>query len=173
MDRLQGSQLFTKLDLKSAYNLIRIAEGEKWKTAFRTRYGHFEYRVMPFGLTNAPATFQHFVNEVLSEFLDHFVIVYLDDILIYSSDYDTHVDHVRKVFKKLIDNNLVASLENASSIKQSKVFWDTSSLGTESRLIQKKSPQSLIGQLRPRFHGFNPSWDLRTSTESLFSSTLK
>ena len=71
------------MDLKSTYNLVKIKEGDEYKTAFRTRYGHFEYLVMPFGLKNAPATFQHFINDVLSDYLDKFVISYIDDILIY------------------------------------------------------------------------------------------
>lgn len=100
-DRLQGAQWFTALDLKGAYNLIRIAEGEEWKTAFRTRYGHFEYLVMPFGLTNAPATFQTMINHVLREHLDHFVIAYLDDILVFSKTKEEHVEHVRQVMEEL------------------------------------------------------------------------
>src|SRR5947209_16010933 len=83
-NRVQGANIFTKIDLKTGYNLIRIAEGEEWKTAFQTRYGHFEYLVMPMGLTNAPATFQAMMNEILKEFLDLGVVCYLDDILIYS-----------------------------------------------------------------------------------------
>jgi hypothetical protein len=83
-DRLAYAKIFTALDLRGAYNLIRIKEGEEWKTAFRTRYGHYEYTVMPFGLTNALATCQALVNDVLREHLDIFVVAYLDDILIYS-----------------------------------------------------------------------------------------
>ena len=83
-NQLKGAKYFTKLELRGAYNLIRIAEGDEWKTAFRTRYGLFEYLVMPFGLTNAPATFQTYMNDTLREYLDRFCVVYLDDILIYS-----------------------------------------------------------------------------------------
>ena len=83
-DRLANAKIFTALDLRGAYNLIRMKEGEEWKTAFRTRYGHYEYTVMPFGLTNAPATCQEVVNETLREFLGRFVIAYVDDILIYT-----------------------------------------------------------------------------------------
>ncbi|KAL6352314.1 hypothetical protein LRP88_14398 [Fusarium phalaenopsidis] len=83
-DRLFGMKYFTALDLKGAYNLIRIKEGHEWKTAFRTKYGLFEYLVMPFGLTNAPAAFQRMINNVLREHLDIFVVCYLDDILIFS-----------------------------------------------------------------------------------------
>lgn len=96
-----AGKIFTKLDLRSAYNLIRIKEGDEFKTAFRTRYGTYEYKVMPFGLTNAPATCQKYVNEVLAEYLDLFCVCYLDDILIYSPDQESHNQHVRKVLTKL------------------------------------------------------------------------
>jgi hypothetical protein len=104
--RLQKAKWYTKLDLRGAYNLLRIAEGEEWKTAFRTRYGHFEYTVMPFGLTNAPASFQHFINDTLREFLDDFVNAYIDDILIYSETYEDNVRHTRKVLEALSNAGL-------------------------------------------------------------------
>lgn len=85
LDQLYKAKWYTKLDLRQGYNQLRIAEGEEWKTAFRTRYGHFEYTVMPFGLTNAPATFQHFINDCLRDFLDVFCTAYLEDIIIYSN----------------------------------------------------------------------------------------
>lgn len=100
-DRLQGAQWFTKFDIPAAYNRIRMKHGEEWKTAFRTRFGHYEYLVMPFGLTNAPATFQAFINNVLRQHLDVFVTVYLDDILVYSKTKEEHVKHVRLVLKAL------------------------------------------------------------------------
>jgi len=111
LDRVKGAKVFTKLDLKSAYNLVRIKEGDEYKTAFRTRYGHYEYLVMPFGLKNAPATFQHFINDVLSDYLDDFVISYIDDILIYSNNLEEHHEHVSKVLEKLLENNLYVKLE--------------------------------------------------------------
>jgi hypothetical protein len=111
LDRLKNAPRYTQIDLRAAYNLLRIALGEEWKTAFRTRYGHFEYLVMPFGLTNAPATFQSYINSALREYLDDFCVVYLDDILIYSKSMEEHVKHVRKVLKKLLEYGLYASLE--------------------------------------------------------------
>jgi hypothetical protein len=104
--QLSKAKWFTKLDLRGAYNLVRIADVEEWKTAFRTRYGHFEYNVMPFGLTNAPASFQHFINDTLRNFLDVFCTAYLDDILIYSDSLAEHKVHVRQVLRKLKEAGL-------------------------------------------------------------------
>jgi hypothetical protein len=101
LDRLQGAKIFTKLDLRNAYHRVRIEPGHEWKTAFRTRYGHFEYQVMPFGLANAPATFQAHMNETLSGLIDHICVVYLDDILIYSAMEAEHPGHVRSVLERL------------------------------------------------------------------------
>ncbi|OBS15594.1 hypothetical protein FPOA_20713 [Fusarium poae] len=112
-DRLQGKQVFTALDLKGAYNLIRIKEGDEWKTAFRTKFGLFEYLVMPFGLTNAPATFQRMINNVLRQYLDVFVVCYLDDILIFSDNDEEHKEHVHKVLKALQDANLLVEPEKS------------------------------------------------------------
>ena len=111
LDRLRSARYFTKIDLRGAYNLVRIAEGEEWKTAFRCRYGHFEYTVMPFGLTNAPATFQHFMNDTFRDLLDQSVVVYLDDILIYSADEKEHQKHVRLVLERLLSARLYAKAE--------------------------------------------------------------
>ena len=111
LDRCRGAKFFTKLDLRDAFNRLRIAMGDEYKTAFRTRYGHFEYNVIPFGLTNAPGSFQAFTNDVIREFLDRFAIVYLDDILIYSNTLEEHIEHVRMVLQKLLDAGLFVKLE--------------------------------------------------------------
>ena len=110
-DQLSQAKIYTKIELRGAYNLVRIKAGGKWKTAFRTRYGHFEYNVMPFGLTNAPAIFQHLMNDVFREFLDHFVVVYLDNILVFSKNEKDHENHVRLVLEKLRSAELYAKLE--------------------------------------------------------------
>ena len=94
LDRLQGAKMFTKLDCKDAYNCVRIKGGDKWKTAFHMQFGLFEYLAMPFGLTNAPATFQAFINKALGKFLDITIVVYLDDILIFSKYETKHEEHV-------------------------------------------------------------------------------
>ncbi|KAK3525392.1 hypothetical protein QTP86_031578 [Hemibagrus guttatus] len=99
LEHLRGATVFTKLDLRSAYNLIRIREGDKWKTAFVTSTGHYEYLVMPYGLFNAPSVFQDFMHEVLREFLHKSVLVYIDDILIYSRSLADHRKHVAEVLQ--------------------------------------------------------------------------
>ena len=112
LNRLGRAKCFTQLDLTNAYHRMRIREGDEWKTAFRTRYGHFEYQVMPFGLSNAPATFQGYINKILAEKLDVFVIVYLDDILIYTEDPgQAHVEAVRWVLENLRRHGLFANLK--------------------------------------------------------------
>ena len=88
------ARIYTTLDLRHAYHLVRIAEGDEWKTAFWTGYGSFEWMVMPFGLTNAPAAFQRFMNDIFSDMLDIHVIIYLDDILVYSDNPKEHKKHV-------------------------------------------------------------------------------
>jgi len=100
-DRVAGAKVFTKLDLKDGYHLIGMRKGDEHKTAFRTRYGQYEYKVLPFGLVNAPAMFRTMMNKILCEFLDHGVVVYLDDILIYSENMDDHIKLVQKVLDRL------------------------------------------------------------------------
>jgi hypothetical protein len=109
LDRLSGSTVFSKIDLRNAYHRIRIREGDEWKTAFRTRYGHYEYLVMPFGLTNAPATFQAYINNTLRGLVDVFCIVYLDDILIFSRTPEEHMKHLELVIERLHRAELYAN----------------------------------------------------------------
>jgi hypothetical protein len=110
-DRLSRAKLFSKIDLRSGYYQIRIAKGDEEKTAYRTRYGSYEFLVMPFELTNAPATFCTLMNDIFQEWLDDFVVVYIDDILIYSNSMEDHVEHLRKVFQRLRENKLYAKFE--------------------------------------------------------------
>ncbi|KAK3508516.1 hypothetical protein QTP70_031804, partial [Hemibagrus guttatus] len=111
LERLRGATVFSKLDLRSAYNLIRIREGDEWKTAFVTPTGHYEYLVMPYGLANAPSVFQDFMHEVLRDFLHRFVLVYIDDILIYSRSMADHQRHVMEVLRRLRSHHLFLKAE--------------------------------------------------------------
>jgi hypothetical protein len=110
-DRLSGAKVFSRIDLCSGYYQIRIAQGDEEKTACRTRYGSYEFLVMPFGLTNAPATFCTLMNDIFREWLDDFVVIYIDDILVYSNSMEEHVEHLRKVFQRLKENKLYAKFE--------------------------------------------------------------
>ncbi|SOV03415.1 uncharacterized protein UDID_18660 [Ustilago sp. UG-2017a] len=111
LDRLRKARFFTHIDLCGAYNLLCIAKGDEWKTAFRTRYGLFQYNVMPFGLTNAPASFQHLMNDTFKDMLDRSLIIYLDDLLIYSSTLEQHQGHVSAVLARLRQAGLYAKAE--------------------------------------------------------------
>ncbi|KAK3564357.1 hypothetical protein QTP86_017324 [Hemibagrus guttatus] len=113
LEQLRGAKFFTKMDLRSAYNLIRIKEGDKWKTAFHTVSGHYEYLVMPYGLMNAPAVFQSLIKEVFKDLLNHYVIAYIDDILIYSDLVEAHINHIRTVLQCLLQNHLYVKLEKS------------------------------------------------------------
>ncbi|GKD39833.1 putative nucleotidyltransferase, ribonuclease H, partial [Tanacetum coccineum] len=107
-DQLQGSQFFLKIDLRSGYHQLRVHEDDISKTAFRTRYRHFEFTVIPFGLTNAPVVFIDLMNRVCRPYLDKFVIVFIEDILIYSKTQEEHVEHLRLVLELLEKEKLYA-----------------------------------------------------------------
>ncbi|KAJ1581461.1 hypothetical protein NDA11_003779 [Ustilago hordei] len=107
---LRKARIYTKLDLRAAYNLIRIAKGDEWKTAFGTQLGLYEYLVMPFGLANAPAHFQSFINDIFRDIIGVYVVVYLDDFLIFSDTEEVHVKHVTEVLTRLRNNRLFAKL---------------------------------------------------------------
>ncbi|KAG7671663.1 hypothetical protein KSW81_003791 [Nannochloris sp. 'desiccata'] len=108
---LEGARYFSKIDLKSAYYQVRVKEEDIPKTAFNTRYGHYEFRVMPFGLTNAPATFQKLMNSIFADSMEKFLVVYLDDILIFSKTAEEHDKHIRYVLDRLREHQLHAGLQ--------------------------------------------------------------
>lgn len=116
MDQLVGARVFSKIDLRSGYHQIRVKEGDIHKTAFRTRYGYYEYSVMPFGVSNAPGVFMEYMNHIFHEYLDHFVVVFIDDILIYSKSDEEHAGHLRIVLQVLKSNKLFAKLSKCE-------FW--------------------------------------------------
>jgi hypothetical protein len=120
MDELQGARFFTKIDLRSGYHQVQMHPTYNEKTPFRTHQGHFEFTVMPFGLTNAPATFQALMNDVLHDFIPTFILVFFDDILIYSPTWAEHLHHVKMVFDTIWLNQLF--------VKQSKCIFRSTSV---------------------------------------------
>ena len=117
-DQTKGARYYSKIDLRSGYHQVRIAEEDVNKTAFRTRYGHFEFLVLPFGLTNAPATFMHLMQSIFRPWLDQFVIVFLDDILIYSQTIEEHEKHIRQVLDVLRQNQLYGKLKKCEFFRK-------------------------------------------------------
>ena len=164
LDRLRSAYIFTKLDLRSGYNLVRMREGDEWKTAFRTRYGSYEFLVLHFGLTNAPATFQHFMNDAFRSMLDDFLEIYLDDLIVFTvpklgellptslepSANRRHVEQVRKVLTTMRENGLYASQRSASSMSKLWTSWGMLSPQMAYRWTLLNARSSPTGRFRNR-----------------------
>ena len=149
LDAPKKAQVFTKIDLHHAYHLVRIADGEEWKTTFRTCYGSFKWLVMPFSLTNTPAAFQRFMNDIFSDLLDVCVIIHLDDILIYSEDMSQHKAHVKEVLHRLWKNGLYAVALKCEFHKES-VEYLGFILSTDGLCMAQDKVQTILDWLEPR-----------------------
>lgn len=160
LDHLAGAVLFTSLDLMSGYHHVRVAEADIPKTAINTQLGHFEFLVLPFGLSNAPAHFVTLMNDVLKDCAFKFVIVFLDDILIYSKDLNTHEQHVRHVLELLRKHQLYAKLSKCEFFKREVKFlgYVVSDKGVPRVVLTLTRFPLLSGGLRqqmlPRFYLF-------------------
>jgi hypothetical protein len=147
-DQLAGAKVFSKINLRSSYHQIKIKPCDIPKTAFSTKYGLYEYLVMSFGLTNAPAYFMYLMNSVFMPELDKFIVVFIDDILIYSKTKEDHANHIRIVLQRLRDHRLYAKFSKCEFWLDSVKFWDILSPVKAYRLIQPKSRRLWIGSLR-------------------------
>ena len=112
LDSPQKARFYMKIDLHHVYHLVHIRQGDEWKTAFHTHYGSIEWHVMPFGLMNVPAAFQHFMNDIFGNLLNVCMLVYLDDILIYSNSEEEHIWHIHEVLHHLRQHNLYSDSQN-------------------------------------------------------------
>ncbi|XP_073304576.1 uncharacterized protein [Primulina huaijiensis] len=180
LDELHGACIFSKIDLKSGYHQIRMREGDEWKTAFKTKYWLYEWMVMPFGLTNAPSTFMRLMNHVLRAYIGKFVVVYFDDILVYSKDLDEHVDHLKLVLITLRAENLYANLKKCDFCTSKLVFlgFVVSSQGIQvdedkvSAIRDWPSPTT-VGQKNVPFHwGEEQEKSFNTIKQKLINAPL-
>ncbi len=148
LEQLRTAKYFTKLDLRSAYNLIRIWEGDEWKTAFSMTTGHYEYLVMPFGLSNSPSVFQAYINDVFRVILNRWVIVYIDDILIFSESLEAHIHQVRVGLKRLIEHQLYAKKEKCE-FHQKRVSFLGYIISTDGVAMDNSKLQSVLNWPQP------------------------
>jgi hypothetical protein len=149
-DQLAGARVFSKVDLRSGYHQIKIRPKDVPKTAFSTRYGLYEYLVMSFGLTNAPAHFMYLMNSVFMPELDKFVVIFIDDILVYSKNEEDHVRHLRVILQRLRDHQLYVKFSKCAFWLKEVPFLGISSPLRVLQWIQARFKKCLIGSLQNR-----------------------
>jgi len=178
LDEFHGFKMFSKIDLKSGYHQIRMKEGDEWKTAFKTKYGLYEWLVMSFGLTNAPSTFMRLMNHILRAFISKFVVVYFDDILIYSKEFDEYMDHFRQVLDVLKKESLYANLKRCDFCMDIIIFlrYVVSAKGIEIdeakvKAIQEWPTPKSITEVRS-FHGLASFYRRFVKDFSMIASPL-
>ena len=147
-DRVSNARYFSKIDLRGAYNLIRIKEGDEWKTSFRSCYGQFEYLVMPFGLANAPSIFQRMMQEIFADMWEDYVMIYLDDILIFSESLEDHIQQVKKVLQRLRENKLYAKQSKCEFFKE-KIEFLGFILSSRGKMMAPSKVASISGWPKP------------------------
>ncbi|GJP59640.1 hypothetical protein CLOP_g8021, partial [Closterium sp. NIES-67] len=168
LDQLCGAKFFSKIDLRGGYHQIRVAAEDCHKTAFQTRYGSYEYLVMPFGLTNAPSTFQMTVNGVFRELLDKCIIIYLDDLLIYSRSREQHLKDLDAVFTLLHKNRLITKWSKCDFLKQELEFLGHVVSTERGKIDPGKSRPYRNGSRRPTSRNSKVFWVLSTTSAALF-----
>jgi hypothetical protein len=149
LEHLGKASIFMKIDLRNAYHLLRIKEGDEWKTAFRTRYSSFKFLVMPFGLTNAPSSFQRFMNTIFGDLLNVMLVIYLDDILVYSISPADHPEHVQEVLRHLRKHGLFVKPEKCEWGQHSVEFLGFHCSASGIRM-DKKKVQVILDWPEPR-----------------------
>ncbi|GJY21873.1 putative reverse transcriptase domain-containing protein [Tanacetum coccineum] len=149
-DQLQGSSVYSKIDLRSGYHQLRVREEDIPKTTFKTRYGHYEFQVMPFGVTNAPAVFMDLMNQVCKPYLDKFVIIFIDDILIYSKNKKEHKEHLKAILELLKKEELYAKSSKCG-------FWIPKLNANDQARVERILPLNRVSKQEAAFSDIEES----------------